>query len=196
MTDHKFADDEIIKALELCSKLDLSFEECDKCPYKGECGTKDGNMPADALALINRQKAEIEAKEEEYADLLGQRNAVEMMLNRANEEIERLNTVHADMTESLRLAAEANKDMQAEIERLKKIGNDKTSEVLRHATAIGELHKQLETAKSEAIREFAQRLKKKMYPYNGVDKKKYAINAYAVEQAIECIAKEMTEENK
>ncbi len=60
MTDHKFTDDEIIKALELCSKLDLSFEECDKCPYKGECGTKDGNMPADAFALINRQKAEIE----------------------------------------------------------------------------------------------------------------------------------------
>ena len=60
MTDHKFTDDEIVKALELCSKLDLSFEECDKCPYKGECGTKDGNMPADSLALINRQKAEIE----------------------------------------------------------------------------------------------------------------------------------------
>lgn len=60
MTDHKFTDDDVIKALELCSKLDFSFKECDKCPYKGECGTKDGNMPADALALINRQKAEIE----------------------------------------------------------------------------------------------------------------------------------------
>jgi hypothetical protein len=60
MTEHKFTDDEIIKALELCSRLDLSFEECDKCPYKGKCGTKDGNMPADALDLINRQKAEIE----------------------------------------------------------------------------------------------------------------------------------------
>ena len=63
MTDHKFTDDEIVKALELCSKLDFSFKECDKCPYKGECGTKDGNLPADALALINRQKAVIEILE-------------------------------------------------------------------------------------------------------------------------------------
>ena len=62
MTDPKytFTDDEIVKALELCSKLDFSFKECDKCPYKGECGTKDGNMPADALALIKHQRAEIE----------------------------------------------------------------------------------------------------------------------------------------
>ena len=70
MTDHKFTDDDVIKALELCSKLDLSFEECDKCPYKGECGTKDGNMPADALALINRQKAEIERLETENKSLI------------------------------------------------------------------------------------------------------------------------------
>lgn len=65
MSDPKytFTDDEIVKALELCSKLDFSFKECDKCPYKGECGTKDGNMPADALALINRQKAVIKILE-------------------------------------------------------------------------------------------------------------------------------------
>lgn len=47
--------------------------------------------------------------------------------------------------------------------------------------------------RNEVIREFAERLKKKMYPYNGVDKKTYAINAYAVEKAIEDLVKEMTE---
>ena len=60
MTDHKFTDDEVIKALELCGKLDYAFEECKQCPYKKGCATLDNNMPADALALINRQKAEIE----------------------------------------------------------------------------------------------------------------------------------------
>ncbi len=89
ITDHKFTDEEIIKALEVHSDTEDSCT--DKCPYSGNryCGSK---MASDALALINRQKAEIE----------------------------RLNAVHADMTESLRLAAEANKDMQAEIERLKR----------------------------------------------------------------------------
>lgn len=152
MTDQKITDDEIIKALELCSKLDLSFEECNKCPYKGECGTKDGNMPADALALINRQKAEI-------TRLITSNSQLEARVCEDRTAIERLQAVHADMTESLRLAAEANKDMQAEIERLKKIGNDKTSEVLRHDAAIRELHKQLGNAKSEAIKDFAQRLR-------------------------------------
>jgi molecular chaperone GrpE (heat shock protein) len=126
MTDHKFTDDDVIKALECCT-----LGDCFPCAYGNiGVGCRD-KMNADALALILRQKREIE----------------------------RLNTVHADMTESLRLAAEANKDMQAEIERLKKIGDDKTSEVLRHDASIRELHKQLETARSEAIKEFAKKIK-------------------------------------
>lgn len=50
--------------------------------------------------------------------------------------------------------------------------------------------------RNEVIKEFAEKLKKKIYPYNGVDKKAYAINAYAVEKAIEDLAKEMTEGQK
>lgn len=124
MTDKKFTDDEIVKALELHSNKDVAC--LDKCPYAERhfCGS---SMARDALALINRQKAELEDLRE---------------------------IVFMDRSEAIK------------------------------------------NLKAEAIKEFAQRLKKKMYPYNGVDKKKYAINAYAVEQAIECIAKEMTEENK
>ena len=48
--------------------------------------------------------------------------------------------------------------------------------------------------RNEVIREFAEKLKKKIYPYNGLDKKTYAINARAVEKAIEDLVKEMTEE--
>ena len=140
MTDHKSTDDEVIKALSICS-----FGECEGCPY-----AVIGNarclmfLTGDALALINRQKAEIEATEKECADWLGQRNAVEMMLNRANEEIERLNTVHADMTESLRLAAEANKDMSVELD------------AMRGAANSYKMH--YENARAEAIKEFAERL--------------------------------------
>lgn len=57
MTEHKFTDEEVIKALELHS---TAYEPClDKCVYGKErcCGSK---MAKDALAIINRQKAEIE----------------------------------------------------------------------------------------------------------------------------------------
>ena len=47
--------------------------------------------------------------------------------------------------------------------------------------------------RNEVIREFAERLKKKIYPYNGLDKKTYAINAGAVEKAIDDLVKETTE---
>lgn len=47
--------------------------------------------------------------------------------------------------------------------------------------------------RNEVIKEFAEKLKKKIYPYNGLDKKTYAINARAVEKAIEDLVKEMTE---
>ena len=90
MSNRKFTDEEIIKALELHSNKDVAC--LDKCPYAERhfCGS---SMARDALALINRQKAEIE----------------------------RLQAVHADMTESLRLASEANKDMQAELADLREI---------------------------------------------------------------------------
>jgi hypothetical protein len=80
---------------------------------------------------------------------------------------------------------------KAEIERLKKIGDDKTSEILRHATAIGELHKQLETAKSEAIKEFAQRLRKRARMPLGT-----LYRAMVYLKDIDTLVKEMTEENK
>ena len=55
-------DNEIIKALECCSTESV----CDNCPYGGGCINQNNNthfMAKDALALINRQKAEIERLE-------------------------------------------------------------------------------------------------------------------------------------
>ena len=57
MTDKKFTDDEIIKALECCS---TDEQPCSMCPLWQICG--DGRMTSThlALAIINRQNAELE----------------------------------------------------------------------------------------------------------------------------------------
>ena len=88
-------------------------------------------------------------------------------------------------------AADLINRQKAEIERLKKIGDDKTSEILRHAMAIGELHKQLETAKSEAIKEFAWRLKSRLTPYPEVP---FCEMVGSLD--IDALVEEMTEESK
>lgn len=103
MTDHKFTDEEIIKALECC-KMPVGSCACNNCPLdyqrKKRLTRSDKScttlMFDYTLALINRQKAEIE----------------------------KLNDLYVAGLESLRLAAEANKDMQAEIERLQKYNTD------------------------------------------------------------------------
>ena len=61
MTERKFTDEEIIKALECCYTNDSN--DCYKCPYTAESTAEmfcDKRLQKDALDLINRQKAEIE----------------------------------------------------------------------------------------------------------------------------------------
>ena len=55
MTDHKFTDDEIIKAAECC----VETEYCATCLATEFCKGMD-SLIENALTLINRQKAEIE----------------------------------------------------------------------------------------------------------------------------------------
>ena len=65
MPDKKLTDNEIIKALECCSKA-ANFNDCEKlqCPLYRECKIGHKSMEETiipyALDLINRQKAEIE----------------------------------------------------------------------------------------------------------------------------------------
>lgn len=57
MSDRKFTDDEVIKALEWC----IQSESCEYCEYREKTNKVDVcTIKQDALALINRQKAEIE----------------------------------------------------------------------------------------------------------------------------------------
>lgn len=65
MMERKFTDDEIVKALECCSKD--SMLSCRNCPYEESCNMGRSDIQKDALDLINRQKAEIEILKEAYA---------------------------------------------------------------------------------------------------------------------------------
>lgn len=84
MTQHKFTDEEVIKALELHSD---ALKPClYKCVYGEEryCGSK---MAKDALALINRQKAEIEKLQTELKAMRGAANSYKMHYENAKVEV-------------------------------------------------------------------------------------------------------------
>ena len=65
MTEHKYTDDEIIRALECC----VTIGGCDNCPFynNASCGI---NLRRYARALINRQKAEVKRLEKQNAEML------------------------------------------------------------------------------------------------------------------------------
>lgn len=69
MAEKKLTDEEIIKALETCAADKCGSE----CPYYLNhmdcCGDQENKMEYDILALINRQKAEIERLTEENVKL-------------------------------------------------------------------------------------------------------------------------------
>lgn len=90
------------------------------------------------------------------------------------------------------------KRQQADIERLKaeivirdKIIDERGKEVFRHDNAIRSLHKQLDNLKSEAIKEFAERLKSEYE-----DEKQGRYINWLMNDIIDNLVKEMTEVNE
>ena len=69
MTEHKFTDEEVIKALELCFAPIGTTKSCAKCPYRRIRLCKIERDRA-ALDLINRQKAEIEEQHQAIINAL------------------------------------------------------------------------------------------------------------------------------
>ena len=87
MTEHKFTDDEIIKALEHCQNREQALR-CIKCEYVTGCKSL---LIREALDLINRQRAEIEdleIKNEHLACFLAEarRDAFKEFAERLKEE--------------------------------------------------------------------------------------------------------------
>ena len=139
-------DADIIKALECC----VTIDGCKKCP-RGKNGKicKDYNEFIRAiLDLINCQKAEID-------DL--KRDTIPKLLAT----LERANRYGID-------ADKENERQKAEIERLKKIQQTQADRIVEErgrryeiASEMCIFRKRLETEKAEAIKKFAERLKKK-----------------------------------
>lgn len=178
MTDHKFTDDEIIHSLKVCS-TDGDCSECKINPHKGNYGYCTSLAIKTALDLINRQK---NALEREIYNGLKADEEIEYL----KAEIERLQKLGAAATRRLvEVKAEANK----EIERLNKEVDRLSQCVLCHDGIVSDLEKDVFNAKSEAIKEFAQRLKtlkiKPEFPWD---------DFFVTEEMIDTLVKEMTEE--
>ena len=66
MTEHKFTDEDVIRALDICGDELLT---CDGCPYLDEFTICNNLMARDALNLINRQREELEVIKETTAEI-------------------------------------------------------------------------------------------------------------------------------
>lgn len=80
MTDKKFTDEEIIKALECCAYSD----GCERCQYSKQCN--GGEHLINALDLINRQKAENEKLNIELKAMRGAANSYKAEVERLKKE--------------------------------------------------------------------------------------------------------------
>lgn len=123
MTDKKFTDEEIIKALECCIKSE-TLEDClkSKCPFSKECD------------LINRQKAEYENLDTKLKAMRGAANSYKAENERLNEIIKNCHKEILQKCDSCnnRIKTEAYKEFA---ERLKKETlSDRGYDILQQGT--------------------------------------------------------------
>ena len=184
-------DNDIIKALECCTS---EIAGCTGCPrFPSLMGCSRQNM-RDALDLINRQKAKIKELDEKNVIKLG-------LIDYQKAEIERLQELVDDMGDYF--PGCINCEGKTEIgERTDKcvylIDNTNycTKRGIANIAAIQNenrsLKEQLQTARAEAITEFAERLKEKMRDlarYSDGEQDYYLVGYPLIDQ----IAKEMKE---
>jgi adenine-specific DNA glycosylase len=151
---------EIIKALECCSR----DPNCEKCPLKDiDCFI---NKPSIALDLINRQQAEI----------VSLKNKVELL------EMEK-EMSKKDRDKATAYAMDIIKKQDVEIKRL----TERNFELAEKGEKVVIAYK---TAKSEAIKEFAERLKEKTNRVYYVE----SIALLNVHEVIDNLVKEMVGE--
>ena len=100
MTEHKFTDEEVIKALEICAKNTVGREG-----YFTYQGIPLRYLCEDAFSLINRQRAEIEKWQGGYMTQKQEIANLETELKAMRAEIERLKSLHElALAEQRRLA--------------------------------------------------------------------------------------------
>ena len=160
----KLTPEEIIKALECCIK---PTSDCENCPYykKEECFDM---AKRDALNLINRQQAKIEALVEDTLCLRDTLKENESLRT----EIERLSNSAKQWEETAKDLLIGKEKQQAEIEQWKEEAN-------RYQTLWCE---DVQIARAEAIKEFARALRQQAFD-----------RLYVSIDEIDNLVKEMTE---
>ncbi len=161
-------DNEIIKALECCASS-CSSEACKNCPFdeKGVCTETENALAIYALDLINRRKAEKEA-------LINGQETLQKYIAEQNSEISIL------------------KDSNINLRELYYTEREK---VRKAKQKVMDACKMRKTARAEAIKEFAERLKKNAIAVDvlfGFGREHYTEAVTVI--AIDSIVKEMVGE--
>ena len=195
MTDKKYTDEDTISSLELIA----TTRNCNECKIRnckwGTCNCEQITANA-ALDLIKPQKIEIERLRKEV-------NLVSIQFQDLQERYEEVQTENENLkveNQSLRSAANSLKmhyeEAQAEVKRLEKETKDKERAYndefcLRKEwqTKCRELLKEKQTVKSEAYKEFAEKLKEFMHnKFKDLDEYEFE---YITERDIDNFCKEI-----
>ena len=152
MTDKKFTDEEIIKALEICTNGKLGNEDCINCPYESGIRLCSDYLMLDALDLINHLtttnknyeatikradelidtlKAEIEKLNVELVGMRGACESYKMHYDKAQAEIERLQ-------EELKItrACVHNNGLEWGLISIKKLVDDTKTKAIKEMTEV------------------------------------------------------------
>lgn len=171
----KMTDNEIIEALKCCANL--CKDGCNGC-YLVPSESKDAycmdKLTKDAIDLINRQKEEISKKDIEIDILIRKKEDLSDEVSDLRAEVERLKDVCSSCC-VLKAKSETISDLNEQIEYWQRGYND--------------LRQEIKKAKSEAYKEFAERLKEKSFTPLGT----WFTEKVVTDIAISNILKELTE---
>lgn len=174
MRERKITDEEVIRALERCNNPILT---CEGCPLE-RVGSCLNAIKATVLPIINRQKAEIDDLKRDTIPKL------KYGLERANKYGAELDKEFAELQQKYDLAvAEREANVKALME--------KTAEVEEKSKKLREILPIVAELKTEAIKEFAERVKENR---NRIFNTIYS--DYHFGEIIDSLVKEITEGSK
>ena len=174
-------DNEIIKALECCSKPVIE-EYCSECPYHLGGQENCHKLLGDILDLINRQKAEIERLNEHY------KNLAKASIRHAFDTENDRQLLHEHQNIFLGLGYGLKEVQDPELKEIKSWKD----RAIWHVKRCDQLSRGLKTAKTEAVKEFTKRLKSSIY----INTNLLVYQCEEVESVIDDIVKEMVGETK
>ena len=147
MLNNKLKDNEIIKALKCCIG-DTEGKNCFDCPLY-EIEDCQAHMYLNSLDLINRQQAELKVSNEALNNSIKLNNRLETQNKELSETIHNL-TIEKDAL------FDKSEELKAEVERLNALVKTKNK-------LIEGLDQSISYVYDRAIKEFAERLKKRIY---------------------------------